>query len=150
MMRVFFLKTPQNSPFKLLIPARLIYYFYWYGNGVVTILYRQTYCAVTIFTTGITLDMKNYLLPGMIVLAYGMSPSAFSSDTATLTINGRVATPTCSTSVVNSQLQQRCGDIFSSFSAQDIKALPSVRGVTTEITHLPGDVTRQIVLNCYD
>ncbi|AUO63733.1 hypothetical protein WM46_02605 [Citrobacter freundii complex sp. CFNIH2] len=94
--------------------------------------------------------MKNYLLSGIIVLAYGMSSSAFSSDTATLTINGRVALPTCSTDVVNSQLQQRCGDTLSSFNTQDAKILPSAKGVTTEITHLPGDTTRQIVLNRYD
>ncbi|HCL6625568.1 TPA: DUF2574 family protein [Citrobacter amalonaticus] len=94
--------------------------------------------------------MKNYLLSGIIVLTYGMSTPAFSSDTATLTINGRVTIPTCSTDVVNSQLQQRCGNTLYQFSTQDAKKTSSARGVATEMTHLPGDAARQIVLNRYD
>lgn len=94
--------------------------------------------------------MKNYLLSGIIVLTYAMSTPAFPSDTATLTIKGRVTMPTCSTDVVNSQLQQRCGNTLFQFTAQGAKKTSSARGVMTEITHLPGDSTRQIVLNRYD
>ncbi|CAI9397652.1 DUF2574 family protein [Citrobacter sp. T1.2D-1] len=94
--------------------------------------------------------MKNYLLSGIIVLTYGMSTPGFSSDTATLTINGRVTIPTCSTDVVNSQLQQRCGNTLYQFNTQDAKKTSSARGVATEMTHLPGDAARQIVLNRYD
>ncbi|WP_448885334.1 DUF2574 family protein [Citrobacter telavivensis] len=94
--------------------------------------------------------MKNYLLSGIIVLTYGMSTPAFSSDTATLTINGRVTIPTCSTDVVNSQLQQRCGNTLYQFNTQDAKKTSSARGVATEMTHLLGDAARQIVLNRYD
>jgi len=94
--------------------------------------------------------MKNYLLSGIIVLTYGMSTPGFSSETATLTINGRVTIPTCSTDVVNSQLQQRCGNTLYQFNTQDAKKTSSARGVVTEMTHLPGDAARQIVLNRYD
>ncbi|HCC5837096.1 TPA: DUF2574 family protein [Citrobacter farmeri] len=94
--------------------------------------------------------MKNYLLSGIIVLTYGMSTPAFSSDTATLTINGRVTMPTCNTDVVNSQLQQRCGNTLYQFTTQNVEKTSSARGVVTEMTHLPGDETRQIVLNRYD
>lgn len=83
-------------------------------------------------------------------MTYGMSTPAFSSDTATLTINGRVTIPTCSTDVVNSQLQQRCGNTLYQFNTQDAKKTSSARGVATEMTHLPGDAARQIVLNRYD
>ncbi|ECZ9471828.1 DUF2574 family protein, partial [Salmonella enterica subsp. enterica serovar Kentucky] len=54
--------------------------------------------------------MKKYLLMGIIVSAYGISVPVFASDTATLTISGKVSAPTCSTEVVNAQLQQRCGN----------------------------------------
>lgn len=50
--------------------------------------------------------MKKYLLMGIIVSAYGISVPVFASDTATLTISGKVTAPTCSTEVVNAQLQQ--------------------------------------------
>ncbi|EFB0784791.1 DUF2574 family protein, partial [Salmonella enterica] len=48
--------------------------------------------------------MKKYLLMGIIVSAYGISVPVFASDTATLTISGKVSAPTCSTEVVNAQL----------------------------------------------
>lgn len=94
--------------------------------------------------------MKNYLLSGIIVLTYAMSTPAFPSDTATLTITGRVTMPTCSTDVVNRQLQQRCGNTLFQLNAQNAKKTSSARGVVTEMTHLPGDTARQIVLNRYD
>lgn len=53
--------------------------------------------------------MKKSLFLGFITLAYGMSLQALASDTATLTITGRVVEPTCSTDVVNNTVQQRCG-----------------------------------------
>jgi type 1 fimbria pilin len=59
-------------------------------------------------TTGIMNTMKKSLFLGVITLAYGMS-AGFASDTATLTISGRVVEPTCSTDVVNNDVQQRCG-----------------------------------------
>ncbi|EBA3481691.1 DUF2574 family protein, partial [Salmonella enterica] len=51
--------------------------------------------------------MKKSLFLGFITLAYGMSLQALASDTATLTITGRVVEPTCSTDVVNNTVQQR-------------------------------------------
>ncbi len=44
--------------------------------------------------------MKKPLI-GILTLAYGLSLPAFAADTATLTISGRVATPTCSTNIIN-------------------------------------------------
>ena len=94
--------------------------------------------------------MKNYLRSGILVLVYAMSSPAFSSDTATLTISGRVTTPTCSTEVINSQLQQRCGNITQLLNMHEINATSSVRGVATEVVSVAGDARRQIVLNRYD
>ncbi|WP_228280582.1 DUF2574 family protein, partial [Escherichia coli] len=45
--------------------------------------------------------MNKYWLSGIIFLAYGLASPAFSSETATLTINGRISSPTCSMDVVN-------------------------------------------------
>ncbi|WP_371079185.1 DUF2574 family protein, partial [Salmonella enterica] len=59
--------------------------------------------------------MKKSLFLGFITLAYGMSLQALASDTATLTITGRVVEPTCSTDVVNNTVQQRCGQTILSF-----------------------------------
>ncbi|EFG7799339.1 DUF2574 family protein, partial [Escherichia coli] len=52
--------------------------------------------------------MNKYWLSGAVFLAYGLASPAFSSDTTTLTINGRISSPTCSMDVVNNHLQQRC------------------------------------------
>jgi type 1 fimbria pilin len=60
--------------------------------------------------------MKISSLMGTIILTYGISASAFASDTATLTISGRVVEPTCSTDVVNNNVQQRCGQDSSFFN----------------------------------
>ncbi|EAX4510787.1 DUF2574 family protein, partial [Salmonella enterica] len=38
--------------------------------------------------------MKKYLLMGIIVSAYGISVPVFASDTAALTISGKVTAPT--------------------------------------------------------
>ncbi|PZW32448.1 DUF2574 family protein [Salmonella enterica] len=93
--------------------------------------------------------MKKYLLMGIIVSAYGISVPVFASDTATLTISGKVTAPTCSTEVVNAQLQQRCGNTIH-FSPQQPPAATPMRGVTTQLYTVPGDSTRQIVVNHYD
>ncbi|ASG87697.1 DUF2574 domain-containing protein [Salmonella enterica subsp. salamae] len=93
--------------------------------------------------------MKKYFLMGIIVSAYGISVPVFASDTATLTISGKVTAPTCSTEVVNAQLQQRCGNIIHVSSLQTPVATP-VRGVTTQIYTVPGDSARQIIVNRYD
>ncbi|MBJ3669899.1 YehE family protein [Salmonella enterica subsp. enterica serovar Braenderup] len=93
--------------------------------------------------------MKKYLLMGIIVSAYGISVPVFASDTATLTISGKVTAPTCSTEVVNAQLQQRCGNTIHVSNLQTPAATP-MRGVTTQLYTVPGDSTRQIVVNHYD
>ncbi|EBW2330303.1 DUF2574 family protein [Salmonella enterica subsp. enterica serovar Enteritidis] len=93
--------------------------------------------------------MKKYLLMGIIVSAYGISVPVFASDTATLTISGKVTAPTCSTEVVNAQLQQRCGNTIHVLTLQTPAATP-MRGVTTQLYTVPGDSTRQIVVNHYD
>lgn len=93
--------------------------------------------------------MKKYLLMGIIVSAYGISVPVFASDTATLTISGKVTAPTCSTEVVNAQLQQRCGYTIHVSTLQTPAATP-MRGVTTQLYTVPGDSTRQIVVNHYD
>ncbi|EGO0111121.1 DUF2574 family protein [Salmonella enterica] len=93
--------------------------------------------------------MKKYLLMGIIVSAYGISVPVFASDTATLTISGKVTAPTCSTEVVNAQLQQRCGNTIHVSILQTPAATP-MRGVTTQLYTVPGDSTRQIVVNHYD
>lgn len=93
--------------------------------------------------------MKKYLLMGIIVSAYGISVPVFASDTATLTISGKVTAPTCSTEVVNAQLQQRCGNPIHVSTLQTPAATP-MRGVTTQLYTVPGDSTRQIVVNHYD
>ncbi|WP_079903065.1 DUF2574 family protein [Salmonella enterica] len=93
--------------------------------------------------------MKKYLLMGIIVSAYGISVPVFASDTATLTISGKVTAPTCSTEVVNAQLQQRYGNTIHVSTLQTPAATP-MRGVTTQLYTVPGDSTRQIVVNHYD
>ncbi|EAM2835984.1 DUF2574 family protein [Salmonella enterica] len=93
--------------------------------------------------------MKKYLLMGIIVSAYGISVPVFASDTATLTISGKVTAPTCSTEVVNAQLRQRCGNTIHVSTLQTPAATP-MRGVTTQLYTVPGDSTRQIVVNHYD
>ncbi|HAU6710112.1 TPA: DUF2574 family protein [Salmonella enterica subsp. enterica serovar Casablanca] len=93
--------------------------------------------------------MKKYLLMGIIVSAYGISVPVFASDTATLTISGKVTAPTCSTEVVNAQLQQRCGNTIHVSRLQTPAATP-MRGVTTQLYTVLGDSTRQIVVNHYD
>lgn len=91
---------------------------------------------------------KNILL-GIIILTYGMSASLFASDTATLTINGSVATPTCSSDIINGQLQQRCGERVQQLSTTALTMAPT-KGVVTEIIAIPGDDSRRVVLNHYD
>ncbi|ECG8590663.1 DUF2574 family protein [Salmonella enterica subsp. salamae] len=93
--------------------------------------------------------MKKYFLMGIIVTAYGISVPVFASDTATLTISGKVTAPTCSTEVVDAQLQQRCGNTVHVSTLQEPAAAPA-RGVTTQLSTVPGDSTRQIIINHYD
>jgi type 1 fimbria pilin len=93
--------------------------------------------------------MKIGLLLGLITLAYGMSSSAFASDSATLTISGRVTEPTCSADVVNNKVQQRCGIVTLTPDLHEVASHP-VRGVVTELVPLGRDATRQIVLSRYD
>ena len=93
--------------------------------------------------------MKISSLMGTIILTYGISASAFASDTATLTISGRVTEPTCSTDVVNNDVQQRCGKTFHFSTVNNVASSPA-RGVVTEMVTVPGDTTRQMVLNRYD
>lgn len=95
------------------------------------------------------IKMRNNLLVGIIVLTYGINFPVFASDTATLTISGNVTAPTCSTDVVDSQLQQRCGNTSRLSNTTEIVLTP-VRGVVTEVVTVKGDTPRQIVLNRYD
>ncbi|MGE2763615.1 DUF2574 family protein [Escherichia coli] len=92
--------------------------------------------------------MNKYWLSGIIFLAYGLASPAFSSDTATLTINGRISLPTCSMDIVNSQLQQHCGQVSQSVDTRHRISSP-VKGVTTELV-AGNDSKRRIVLNRYD
>ncbi|WP_213133894.1 DUF2574 family protein [Citrobacter sp. FP75] len=91
---------------------------------------------------------KNILL-GIIVLTYGLSTSLFASDTATLTIDGRVAMPTCSTDIIDTQLQLRCGARVQQLSTTANTMAPT-KGVVTEIIAIPDDDSRRVVLNHYD
>lgn len=94
--------------------------------------------------------MKNRLQMGIIVLAYGIGSPVFASETATLTISGKVSAPTCSTDVVDHQMVQRCGNTTRFSNTTDAIAITPVRGVATEVVTVPGDATRRIVLNRYD
>ncbi|WP_071600750.1 DUF2574 family protein [Citrobacter youngae] len=93
--------------------------------------------------------MKKSLFLGLITLAYGMSLQALASDTATLTITGKVVEPTCSTDVVNNTVQQRCGQTLHHTDINNVNST-SVQGMVTEIVAVPGNPSRQIVLNRYD
>lgn len=76
--------------------------------------------------------MNKYWLSGIIFLAYGMASPAFSSQTATLTINGRISPPTCSMAMVNGQPQQHCGQLTYDVDTRHQVSSP-VKGVTTEV-----------------
>ena len=76
--------------------------------------------------------MNKYWLSGIIFLAYGLASPAFSSETATLTINGRISPPTCSMAMVNSQPQQHCGQLTYNVDTRHLFSSP-VKGVTTEV-----------------
>lgn len=93
--------------------------------------------------------MKISLFLGIITLAYGINTSAFASDTATLTITGKIVEPTCSTDVVASTVQQQCGQTLHSADINNVMTAPA-QGVVTRIVAVPGDSSRQIVLNRYD
>ncbi|HGY3714917.1 TPA: DUF2574 family protein [Citrobacter gillenii] len=93
--------------------------------------------------------MKKSLLMGIIALTYGMSSSTFASDTATLTISGRVVEPTCSADIVNNNVQQRCGQSLHLSNVSHVDPVPA-KGVVTEVISVPGNALRQIVLNRYD
>lgn len=93
--------------------------------------------------------MKKSLLMGIIALTYGMSAPTFASDTATLTISGRVVEPTCSADVVNNNVQQKCGQSLHLSNVSHVDPVPT-KGVLTEVVSVPGDSKRQIVLNRYD
>lgn len=93
--------------------------------------------------------MNKYWLSGIIFLAYGLASPAFSSDTATLTINGRISPPSCSMDIVNSQPRQHCGQVLQSVDSRYRISSP-VKGVTTELVAAGNGNKRQIVLNRYD
>ena len=97
----------------------------------------------------VTIKMKISSLMGTIILTYGISASAFASDTATLTISGRVTEPTCSTDVVNNKCNSGVARHFI-FQLLRCCFFKPARGVVTEVVTVPGDTTRQIVLTRYD
>lgn len=72
-----------------------------------------------------------------------------SSETATLTINGRISPPTCSMAMVNGQPQQHCGQLTYNVDTRHQVSSP-VKGVTTEVIAADSDSKRRIVLNRYD
>ncbi|HFZ8994135.1 TPA: DUF2574 family protein [Citrobacter freundii] len=87
---------------------------------------------------------------GIIALVYGITFSAFASDTATLTIRGSVVAPTCSSEIINNQLQQRCGNVTHVAKTSDAAMRNPVKGAVTQVIALPGDATRKIVMTRYD
>lgn len=91
--------------------------------------------------------MKKPLI-GILTLAYGLSLPVFAADTATLTLSGRVASPTCSTDIVNEQPLQRCGENTYLINTQNITA--HSRGVVTQTVNLTNDASRKIIINSYD
>ncbi|EFC1507732.1 DUF2574 family protein [Escherichia coli] len=93
--------------------------------------------------------MNKYWLSGAVFLAYGLASPAFSSDTATLTINGRISSPTCSMDVVNNHLQKRCGQLLQRVET-NYRASSTAKGVTTEVVAVSNNDKRKIVLNRYD
>ncbi|EIY3039318.1 TPA: DUF2574 family protein, partial [Escherichia coli] len=82
--------------------------------------------------------MNKYWLSGIIFLAYGLASPAFSSETATLTINGRISPPTCSMAMVNGQPQQHCGQLTYNVDTRHQVSSP-VKGVTTEVIAADSD-----------
>ena len=93
--------------------------------------------------------MNKYWLSGIIFLAYGLASPAFSSQTATLSINGRISPLTCSMTMVNSQPQQHCGQLSYNVDTRHQVSSP-VKGVKTEVVVAGSDSKRRIVLNRYD
>ncbi|WP_318758688.1 YehE family protein [Escherichia coli] len=89
--------------------------------------------------------MNKYWLSGIIFLAYGLASPAFSSETATLAINGRISPPTCSMAMVNGQPQQHCGQLTYNVDTRHLFSSP-VKGVTTEVVVAGSDSKRRIVL----
>lgn len=93
--------------------------------------------------------MNKYWLSGIIFSCLWIGFSAFSSETATLTINGRISPPTCSMAMVNGQPQQHCGQLTYNVDTRHQVSSP-VKGVTTEVIAADSDSKRRIVLNRYD
>ncbi len=87
--------------------------------------------------------MNKYWLSGIIFLAYGLASPAFSSETATLAINGRISPPTCSMAMVNGQPQQHCGQLTYNVDTRHLFSSP-VKGVTTEVVVAGSDSKRRI------
>lgn len=96
------------------------------------------------------MNLKTCLLVGTVVLSGGTGVlPAIASDTATLTISGRVSNPTCRAEIRDNQLQQHCGDSTQRMSLSDAP-LSSGRGVITQRVSLPDDPSRYIILNRYE
>ncbi|EKA2132781.1 DUF2574 family protein [Citrobacter freundii] len=94
--------------------------------------------------------MKKSLFLGVITLAYGMSLQALASDTIAgkLTIIGHVVESTCHIDMTGGEPQNDCQSDAARLTAGNDK--PNYQGVNTKRVMLPGDTTRQIVLNTYD
>lgn len=94
--------------------------------------------------------MKKSLFLGVITLAYGMSLQALASDTidGKLTIIGHVVESTCHIDMTGGEPQNDCRADAVRLTVGSDK--PNYRGVNTQRVMLPGDTTRQIVLNTYD
>lgn len=93
--------------------------------------------------------MNKYWLSGIIFSCLWIGFSRVSSETATLTINGRISSPTCSMDVVNNHLQQRCGQLLQRVET-NYRASSTAKGVTTEVVAVGNNDKRKIVLNRYD
>ncbi|NYY78853.1 DUF2574 domain-containing protein [Escherichia coli] len=93
--------------------------------------------------------MNKYWLSGIIFLAYGLASPAFSSETATLTINGRISPRHAVWLWLMVNLNKHCGQLTYNVDTRHQVSSP-VKGVTTEVIAADSDSKRRIVLNRYD
>ena len=94
--------------------------------------------------------MKKSLFLGAITLAYGMSLQALASDTidGKLTIIRHIVESTCHIDMTGGEPQNDCQSDAASIDGW--KRQTKLPRVNTKRVMLPGDTTRQIVLNTYD
>ena len=144
-LRIFCGPSSETLQSRLIIQAMLHYHPSWLCSGCTAIV-----CYALILSRHNLYYRDNvHWLSGIIFLAYGLASPAFSSETATLAINGRISPPTCSMAMVNGQPQQHCGQLTYNVDTRHLFSSP-VKGVTTEVVVAGSDSKRRIVLNRYD